>query len=458
MRDVIVIGGGSGGYAAAIRASQLGGKTALVESAQMGGTCVNRGCIPSKTWVRAAVLLSRIEEAREFGIRAAVEPVDFQTIVDRKNGVSTDIRNGMEALLQNNGVEVVRGRAVLKSAREIDVEGQVLEAKRIIVATGSSLAFPAIQGLDEAAFTSDQVLDMTQVPSSILICDAGYIEVEMAFLLNTFGAKVVLLTGSPRILPREDHDTSQRIAQSLRERGVEILTRHVLKSVSKTESGSDWSCVLSAAKERTVEVRKVLVCSRKPAVEDLGLEQVGVALNEEGGIKVNGRLETSVAGIYAIGDATGGWMLSHAASSMAVTAAENCMGKNSAYHFQLIPRGLWCSPEMGAVGLSEEEAEKKGFEVEVGSFPYAVNGLAMTRGKVEGAVKIVSDARHGEILGVHIVGAGATDLVGEAVLAMQLEATVNELAHSIRLHPTYSETVVDGARDAASWALYLPKR
>jgi dihydrolipoamide dehydrogenase len=458
MRDVIVIGGGSGGYAAAIRASQLGGNVALVECAEMGGTCVNRGCIPSKIWMRAAALLHLMRGGQEFGIKAAIEPVDFKTIVDRKNGVSGDIRIGMEALLQNNGVEIVRGRAVLKSPREIDVEGQVHEAKRIIIATGSSLAFPAIQGLKEAAITTDQVLEMTETPSSVLICDSGYIEVEMAFLMNTFGSKVVLVTESARILPREDHDTSQRVAQSLREKGVEVLTRHALKSVSKSESGAGWSCVLSGAKERAVEVQNVLVASRKPALTNMGIQQVGVELNGDDGIRVNSRLETSVQGIYAIGDATGGWMLSHAASSMAITAAENCMGKTRVYPFHLIPRGLWSFPEVGAVGISEEEAEKKGLDIDVGSFPYAINGLAMTRGQVEGAVKIVSDVRHGEILGVHIVGAGATELVGEAVLAMQLEATVNELARSIRLHPTYSETVVDAARDAASWALYLPKR
>ena len=458
MHDVIVIGGGSGGYAAAIRASQLGGKTALVESSEMGGTCVNRGCIPSKVWMRAAALLRLIREGQEFGIRAAVEPVDFKVIVGRKNGVSGDIRMGMEALLQNNGVEVIRGRGVLKSAREIEVEGRGYESKRIIIATGSSLSFPAIQGLNEAAITTDQVLEMTETPSSILICDSGYIEVEMAFLMNTFGVKVVLATESPRILPREDHDTSQRIAQSLREKGVEIITRNALKSISKAEPGAGWACVLSGAKERTVEAQNVLVASRKPALADMGIQELGIELNSDGGIQVNNRLETSVQGIYAIGDATGGWMLSHAASSMAVKAAENCMGKTGAYPFHLIPRGLWTFPEMGAVGLSEEEAEKKGFDIEVGSFPYAINGLAMTRDQVEGAVKIVSDSRNGEILGVHIVGAGATDLVGEAVLAMQLEATVNELARSIRVHPTYSETVVDAARDAASWALYLPKR
>jgi len=408
--------------------------------------------------MRAATLLHLIRDGREFGIKAAIEPVDFKAIVDRKNGVSQEIRMGMEALLKNNGVELIGGRAVLKSPREIEVEDRVYEAKGIIIATGSSLAFPAIQGLKEAAITTDHVLGMTQMPSSVLICGSGCIDVEMAYLMTTFGCKVVLVTESARILPREDHDTSQRVAQSLREKGVEILTRHALRSVSRSQSGTGWSCVLSAANERTVEVQNVLVASRKPALTDMGIQQVGVELNEDGGIRVNNRLETSVEGIYAIGDATGGWMLSHAASSMAITAAENCMGRAGAYPFHLIPRGLWISPEVGAVGISEEEAEKKGLEIDVGSFPYAINGLAMLRGQVEGAVKVVSDARHGEILGVHIVGAGATDLVGEAVLAMQLEATVKELARSIRIHPSYSETVVDAARDAANWALYLPKR
>lgn len=458
MYDVIVIGGGPGGYAAAIRASQLGGKVALAECAQMGGTCVNTGCIPSKTWLRAAALLALIRKGPDFGIQAAVEPPNLQAIVNRKNGVAADIRMGMEALLQNNSAEVLRGRAVIKGRREIAVEEKIYEAKRIIIATGSCLAFPAIPGLEEAAITSDQVFEMTEVPSSILICDSGYIEVEMAFLLNSFGCEVVLATESSRILAREDHDTSQRITQSLREKGVEVLTRHTLKSITKAEPGAGWSCMLSAAKDRSVEVQNVLVASRKPATANMGLEQVGVQLNDVGAIQVNNRLETSVEGVYAIGDVTGGWMLSHAASSMAITAAENCMGRSSTYPFHLVPRGFWTSPEVGAVGLSEEEAEKKGLEIEVGSLPYAINGLAMSRGEVEGSVKIVSDARYGEILGVHIVGAGATDLVGEAVLAMQLEATVNEFARSIRVHPTYSETVVDAAKDAAGWALYLPKR
>lgn len=455
MYDVMIIGAGSGGYAAAIRAAQLEAKVVLAESAETGGTCVNRGCIPSKVWQRAGNLLGRIENGKEFGINASVEEINLNTLVERKNGVSNEIRMGMEALLQNNGVEVVKGHAAIKSPKEVDVDGRIIETNKVIIATGSSLVDPEVPGLKDVAMTTDDVLEMTTIPESLLVCGAGYIEVEMAFLLNTFKCKVVIITESSRILPMEDSDTSQRISQALRERGVEIIPRASLESVNTTQSGT--TCKLNGPKKRDVQVQKVLVSARVPNTSDLGLENIGVVINEGKGIRVNHRLETSVEGIFAIGDATGGTMLSHAASSMAVFAAENAIGANNAYRFELIPRCLWTEPEMGSVGLSEEDAEKKGFDVETGVFPYAINGMAMARNQVDGAVKIVSDARYGEILGVHIVGSNATEIIGEAVTAMQLEATVQELARGIRVHPTFSEAVVDAARDAGSWALYLPK-
>ena len=455
MHDITVIGGGPGGYAAAIRAAQLGANVVLAECAETGGTCVNRGCIPSKVWLRAADLLHRLKTGAEFGIKASVAEIDFNAIVERKSGVSAEICMGMEALLQNNAVEVVKGRAVIKSPREVDIDGRMIETKKIIIATGSSLSAPPIGGLKKAAITTDEVFEMTAVPESILVCGAGYIEVEMAFLLNAFGCNVFMAAESPRILAKEDSDTSQRVAQALREKGVEIIPRASLESVKTTKTGT--ICNLAGPKERSVTVAKVLISRREPNTTDLGLEKLGVRLKKDKGIQINDRLETSVAGIYAIGDATSGWMLSHAASSMAVFAAENAMGANNRYPFNLIPRCLWTQPEMGAVGLSEEDAEKKDYDVETGVFPYAINGLAMVRNQVDGAVKIVSDARYGEILGVHIVGSNATEIIAEAVMAMQLEATVQELARSIRVHPTFSEAVVDAARDAGNWALYLPR-
>ena len=456
MHDVIVIGCGPGGYAAAIRASQLGGKVAVIEAADIGGTCVNRGCIPAKVWHKAASTLQSIRNGADFGIEAAEPKLNLKTIVERKNGVSGEIRMGMEGLLANNGVELIRGRAVFKGPQAVEVEGNTLEAKKFIIASGSSLAFPDVPGLKDAAMATDDLLEMTKAPSSILICRADFVEVEMANILNTFGCKVVLATDAPRILAREDHDTSQRVAQALREQGVEVVTRATLESVKKKKGG--FACRLAGPKERTVEVAKVLVSSRRPNTAEIGLDKLGMKLNDDGSIQVNDCLETSVGGIYAIGDCTGGWMLSHASSSMAVTAAENAMGQSGKYPFHLIPRGSWTTPEVGSVGLSEEEAEKQGLEIEVGIFPYSINGLAACRNEVDGAVKIVSEAKYGEILGVHIVGGGATELVGEAVLAIQLECTAREFARSIRIHPTFSEAVVDAARDAEKWALYLPRK
>ena len=456
MYDVIIVGCGPGGYAAAIRASQLGGKVAVIEAADIGGTCVNRGCVPAKVWHKAASILQSIRKGEDFGIEASEPKLNLKTIVERKNGVSGEIRMGMEGLLANNGVERIRGRAVFKGPQAVEVEGNSLEAKKFIIASGSSLAFPDIQGLKDAAMTTNDVLDMTKAPASILICRADFIEVEMANILNTFGCRVVLATDAPRILAREDHDTSQRVAQALREQGVEVVTRAGLESVKKKKGG--FACQLAGPKERTVEVAKVLVSSRRPNTADIGLDKLGMQLNEDGSIQIKDTLATSVEGIYAIGDCTGGWMLSHSSSSMAVTAAENAMGQSGKFPFHLIPRGSWTTPEVGSVGLSEEEAEKQGLEIEIGIFPYSINGLAACRNEVDGAVKIVSEAKYGEILGVHIVGGGATELVGEAVLAMQLECTAREFARSIRIHPTFSEAVVDAARDAEKWALYLPRR
>jgi dihydrolipoamide dehydrogenase len=457
MYDVIVIGGGPGGYAASIRASQLGGKVVLIEGGEIGGTCVNRGCIPSKVWLRAADLLQRIRNAEEFGIKAVVEELSLSAVTQRKNGVAGDIRMGMEGLLANNGVDVVRGMASLKGPGEVLVNGKSVSGKKIILAAGSVLDIPSIPGIEEAAMTTDQVLDMTAAPSSILIWgSAGPIEVEMAVLLNAFGCKVFLASESRRILPREDGDTSQRIAQALREQGVRVISRARLAAVQKSETG--YLCLLDDPDERTVEVEKVLVSERKPNTQRIGLDQVGITLNEEGGIPVNEKLETTAKGVYAIGDVTGGWLLSHAASSMAVVAAENAMGAARTFPRHLIPRGIWSTPQVGSVGLSEEDAEDQGIDLEVGDFPYSINGLAMCRGEMSGAVKVVTDSRNGEILGVHIVGTNATELIGEAVMAMQMEATIKELAASIRVHPTFSESVVDAARDAKNWALYLPKR
>jgi dihydrolipoamide dehydrogenase len=456
MYDVVIIGGGPGGYAAAIRTAQLGGKVALVEAAQIGGTCVNRGCISSKVWLNAAELLFRLRKAATFGIDARVEGVRLEALHERAAGVAGDIRMGMEGLLQNNGVRVLQGHARLKAPGTVALEGEVLETRRVIIATGSRVDVPAVPGLETAAMTTDQVFELTAIPTSLFIWGAGPIEMEMATLFVRFGARVSVATESARILPQEDRDTSQRVAQTLRTEGVEILTRQRLEAVQPAAAGC--TVRLSGTEDRQLEVQRVLCGARKPNTAHMGLRALGAHLNADGSLRVDEHLQTTLPDVYAVGDATGGAMLSHAASAMGIVAAENAMGRSAKFPFGRIPRGIWTSPEVGAVGLSEAEAEAQGFEVEVGNFPYAINGLAMARDQITGAVKIVSETRYGRILGVHVVGAGATELIGEAVLAMELEATVREYARSLRVHPTFSETLVEAARDAAGWALYLPRR
>jgi dihydrolipoamide dehydrogenase len=457
MHDIIVIGGGAGGYAAAIRASQLGAKVAVVEQDQLGGVCVNRGCIPVKSWLKAAETLRHLREADAFGIQAAVKKIDFSTIIENKNSCSEKIRLGMEGLLQNSGVEVIMGHAAFKNPAEIDVDGTAYAAKNFIIASGGHTESPDIKGLSRALLTTDDILDMKKVPASVLIYGAETIEVEMATLLNTFGSKVYLATESRHVLPAEDPDSGQRLGQALNNDGIEVINLSTLTSVKGSKK--KFACELAAKKKsRTVEVERVMAGVRKPNTIDLALEQAGVRLNEDGTVGVDDYLRTTNRNIYAIGDATGGTMQSHAASAMAVKAAENILGEKSKFSFELIPRGTWTYPEVASVGLTEEQAENKGLDIDVGYFPYSINGYSITRNETFGAVKIVADSEYRIIYGVHIVGPNATELIGEAVLAMQLEYTTEELAAGMRIHPTFSEAVVDAARDADKWALYLPKK
>ena len=457
MHDVIVIGGGAGGYAAAIRSAQLGAKVALVEEAALGGICVNRGCIPTKAWLKSVETLRSIRQAESFGIKAALEEINFSAILQHKNDCCEKIRTGMEGLLNNNGVEIIRGHANFKTPREINVNRKSFSAKNFIIATGGRSEVPDIAGLQNALLTTDEILEMRKVPAAVLIYGAGTIEVEFAVLLNAFGCRVYLATEDRLILPDEDHDSGQRLGQALTEDGIDIVTRSILQSVKPSEKG--FACELAGKKKsRVVEVERILAFSRRANSDNLCLEQAGVELGDNGAVQVNGYLQTATPNIFAIGDVTGGTMQSHSASAMAVKAAENALGEKSKFPFDLIPRGTWTFPEVASVGLTEEEAENRDLDIDVGYFPYSINGYAIARKETFGAVKVIADSEYRIIYGVHIVGPHATELIGEAVLAMQLEYTTEELAAGMRIHPTFSEAVVDAARDAEKWALYLPKK
>jgi dihydrolipoamide dehydrogenase len=456
MHDVVVIGGGPGGYAAAIRAAQLGGKVALVEAAELGGICVHRGCIPTKVWQKAAEILRAIRSAPQFGIDAAVKGIDHGTIIEQKNKACGKIRLGMEGLLANNKIEVVKGRAVFKTPREIEAVGRRLKAKNFIVATGARLEAPELPNLKDALIGVEAVHEMRAVPASVLVCGADTVEVEIAALLNSFGAKVTLAASDRRILPQEDGDSSQRLEQALRESGIEIVNRVTLRAVTPVAGG--FTCELDGPKPKTVQVERVFVCRRRPNSDGVGLDMAGVVVKPDGFIQVDETLKTSTAGIFAIGDVAGGSMQSHGASAMGVCAAENAMGRKVKFPAHLVPRGTWTWPEVASVGLTEEAAEKQGLEIETGYFPYSINGMALARNEPAGAVKVVTDVTYRTIYGVHIVGPHATELIGEAAIAMQLEYTTEEFAAGIRVHPTFSEALVDAARDAEKWALYLPRR
>jgi dihydrolipoamide dehydrogenase len=456
MLDVLVIGGGPGGYAAAIRASQLGARTALVEAAELGGVCVHRGCIPTKVWQKSAEILRVIRSAPQHGVAAAVEKIDFEAIIAQTDKAREKIRMGMEGLLANNRIECVRGRAVFRGPREIEADGRRLHARAVILATGARLEAPDLPGLEPALLRVEEIHAMRAVPASVLVCGAETVEVEMAALLNSFGARVTIAAPDRRILPQEDGDSSQRLEQALRESGIEIVNRAALTAVAPEAGG--FVCELAGPKPRRVTAARVFAWRRRPNTDALGLEAAGVALTPEGFVRVDEMLRTTADGVYAIGDAAGGSLQSHAASAMGVCAAENAMGRGAKFPAHLVPRGTWTWPEVASVGLTEEAAEKQGLEVETGYFPYAINGMALARSEPAGAVKIVADAAYRTIYGVHIVGPHATELIGEAALAMQLEYTTAEFAAGIRVHPTFSEALVDAARDAEKWALYLPRK
>lgn len=456
MRDVIVIGGGAGGVAAAIRATQLGGKVTLIEKDLIGGSCLNRGCIPTKTLLTTARLLFALERAEELGIAAEKVGVLLERLQARRDEVVENLRLGTESTLASYGIQILRGEARLLSPTRVEVDGQVIEGHNIIIATGSSPVRPDFPGADaEIVWGSDDALAVREIPGKLLVVGGGPVELEFAWLYRALGSKVTVAV-EERLLPGEDHEVGQRLGTALREQGIEVLPRAKLAAVEEREGR--WVAVLETRKgEKTLDVDRVLVARRRPAVDELGLERIGVRRREDGGIVVNERMETSVPGVYAIGDATGGPFFSNRAEAQGIAAGENAMGGSRRVREKAIPRCTYTWPEVACVGLTEAQAEEKGYDVKTSVVPLSINARAMTLGEEWGSIKIVSEARYNAILGLHIVGPFATELIGEAALAIELEATADELALSVRPHPTISECRVEAARALLGQALFVPE-
>ncbi len=458
--DLTVIGGGPGGYVAAIRASQLGLKVAVIEERQMGGTCLNRGCIPTKSLLHSVEVFQTAKTSFEYGIVAGEVQFDFEKIMAKKDSVVKKLRSGVEFLVKNNVGTIINGFGYIKDKNTIEVTGkepQTINTEKIIIATGSRPSRPQISGFDsEKVLDSDSLLDLKTCPERLVIIGGGVIGVEFATVFNSLGKDVTIIEMMDEILPGVDCEISSAIRKSLVKKGIKIYTSSTVTSI---ETKQHTECVFKingVEQKETCDVVLVAI-GRKPNSEGIGLENLGIVL-EKGFIKVNEKLETSVPSVYAIGDVTGKVMLAHVASAQGLIAAANAAGKNQKMDYSIVPGCIYTSPEIATVGLTEAEAIKQGNKVKVGRFPVSANGKSMIMGETEGLVKIVTDETTGEILGTHILAPRATDMIGEMCLAMKLESTVEELSSTIHPHPTVNEIIMEAAHDVEGLCVHKPRK
>lgn len=454
--DLVIIGGGPGGYVAAIRAAQLGLKTAVVERERVGGLCLNWGCIPSKALLFSAEVSHLSRRSEELGVSHDGLRLDLARAVDRSREVADSVVKGVEFLLRKNRVKVIGGGGRLKNRREVAVEpgGEVLEAEQIIVATGGvARSLPGVEIDGRTVMTSREALELRELPGSIAIVGGGPIGVEFAYLYRAYGAEVTVIEMLDHLLPLEDEDVSRQLERGFRGQGISYLTKAKVQDL-RTARGKARLTVGVDGGEREVEAEKVLVAVGMAANSgELGLEEVGVEL-EGGFVKVDGRMRTSVPSIHAAGDVTGKLMLAHVASAQGVVAVEGMAGLEPAEpDYARMPRCTYCQPQVASCGLTEAQAREGGHEVKVGRFPFRANGKAAAIGAGEGFVKLVTDAESGEILGCHIIGAEATELIAEAGLA--IGRTAEELGRTVHAHPTLSEAVKEAALAAQGRGIHF---
>ena len=458
--EITVIGGGPGGYVAAIHAAQLGKKVALIEAREVGGTCLNRGCIPTKAYLHSAEVYKTVKEASLFGINTENTTFDFKAIHERKNKVVSTLTGGIANLLKANGVKVYNGLANFRDRYIVDIsmsDGSKasLESDKYIIATGSVPAIPPIPGIKNAlVVTSDEALDFEKVPESIVIVGGGVIGVEIASYLREFGSKVTIVEMLDKILPPVDDEISSLLRNIMESRGIEIKTGAKITEI--TETGVKFEKD-GATTELTAE--KVLVAiGRRPNSKDLKPENAGI-LTERGFIPVDGRLETNIEGIYAIGDVTPVATLAHTASAQGMIAAENASGQVKVMDYTVVPACIYTTPEIACVGLTEKQAIETGKKIKIGRFNPAGNGKSLVMGETDGLIKIITDFENGEILGASLMCARATDMISELGLAIKLESDIEEIADLIHPHPTVSEVIMEASHDVNGMCVHnRPKK
>ncbi len=458
--DVIILGGGPAGYVAAIRAAQLGLATAVLEKEKLGGVCVNIGCIPTKALLHSAYIARLLKEAKEFGVEVGSVKTDYGVAMKRSRQVSDQNSRGVEFLMKKNKVTVVKGAGVLQPGKKVKVGGDVYEAKKgIIIATGSRVkGIPQI-GLEinkSTVISSDEALFLEKTPASLAVIGAGAVGMEFADIFNAFGAKVTLIEALPRILPLEDAEASDTLAKSYKKRGIEVIAG---AKVTKANVGKDKVVldVEAGGAKQTVEAAVVLMAAgRAVNTENIGLNECGIQLTDRGFIKVDQRLQTSTAGYYAIGDVAGPPMLAHKGSREGVVVAELLAGhKPHPIRYDNVPSVTYCHPEVASIGLTEEQCKERKLDYVAGKFPFSANGRARGTGETEGLVKILRDKKYGEILGAHIVGAHASEMVHELAVARENEYTVEEIDLAIHAHPTMSEAVAEAALDSLGRVIHM---
>jgi dihydrolipoamide dehydrogenase len=458
---ISVLGAGPGGYVAAIKAAQLGASVTVIAASEVGGTCLHWGCIPTKALIASAEALNKARNINNFGIdlNGSVTP-NLQKIVERKNRVVNIQVKGIRGLFKSWDIKILDGRGTIVSPKKIKValrsgKTEEVETDKIIIATGSRPAPISIFPFDgERILSSDDAIKLSSIPTSLLIVGAGVIGCEFAFIYKEFGADVTMVEMMPMAVSTEDEEISAILEKELKKKKIKLLTGVKVENIDIREG----SVLATLSGGKTVEAEKVLVSiGRSMNSNDIGLENVGVKIGKRGEIIVNNKMETNIEGVYAVGDVTGGIMLAHVASKEGMVAAENAVGGNTVMSHDVVPAAIFTSPEIASVGLREKQALEKGYKVKVGRFQYRTLGKAHAIGEITGLIKIIADEENDIILGTHIIGSHASDLVHEAALAVEKKLSARDIAHTIHAHPTLAEGIMEAAEDVHGSAIHSPK-
>ncbi|MGB5819421.1 MAG: dihydrolipoyl dehydrogenase [Saonia sp.] len=459
--DVIVLGSGPGGYVTAIRASQLGLKTAIIEKESLGGVCLNWGCIPTKALLKSAQVFEYLQHAEDYGLKVDGVDKDFDAVVQRSRGVADGMSKGVQFLMKKNKIEVLNGFGKLKSGKKItvtDADDKETEytASHIIIATGArSRELPSLPQDGKKVIGYREAMTLEKQPKSMIVVGSGAIGIEFAYFYNAMGTEVTVVEYLPNIVPVEDEEVSKQLARSFKKAGVKIKTSAEVTQVDT--SGEGVKATIKTAKgEEVLEAEIVLsAVGIKTNIENIGLEEVGIAVDRDK-IIVNDYYQTNIPGYYAIGDVTPGQALAHVASAEGILCVEKIAGMHvEPLDYGNIPGCTYCMPEVASVGMTEKQAIEKGFDIKVGKFPFSASGKAKASGNADGFVKVIFDAKYGEWLGCHMIGAGVTDMIAEAVVARKLETTGHEVLKAVHPHPTMSEAVMEAVADAYDEVIHL---